>query len=95
VAHVSAGDGTTLGVAAEPAVGLTVRPWSTETIAATTHDHLLRGDGRTHVVLDLAQSGVGTAACGPGPLPPYRLTARRVQGSLLFTTTRPTMEEPR
>lgn len=95
VARIGAVDGTTLGVAAEPAIGLTVRPWSTETLAATTHDHLLRSDGRSHVVLDLARSGVGTAACGPGPLPPYRLTARRVQGSLSFSTTRPTTEEPR
>ena len=41
-------------------------------------------DGRTHIVLDLAQAGVGTAACGPGPLPGYRLPARPVTGSLLF-----------
>ena len=82
-------------IAAEPAIALTVRPWSTEALAAVDHDHLLRGDGRTHVVLDLAQSGVGTAACGPGPLPPYRLTARRVQGSLLFTPTATTTEEHR
>jgi beta-galactosidase len=94
-ARIGTSDGTSLGIAAEPAIALTVRPWSTETLAATTHDHLLRGDGRTHVVLDLAQSGVGTAACGPGPLPPYRLTARRIQGSLSFRTTRPTTEEPR
>jgi beta-galactosidase len=89
--------GVALGITAEPAIGLTVRPWSTEMLAATTHDHLLVVDGRTHVVLDLARSGVGTAACGPGPLPPYRLTARRVQGSLLFsvTTATPTTEEHR
>jgi len=67
-----------------PAVALTVRPWSTETVAATTHDHLLRGDGRTHVVLDLAQHGVGTAACGPGVLPQYRLGAREVRASIHF-----------
>jgi beta-galactosidase len=94
-ARIGSSDGTSLDIAAEPAIALTVRPWSTETLAATTHDHLLRGDGRTHVVLDLAQSGVGTAACGPGPLQPYRLTARRIQGSLSFRTTRPTTEEPR
>ena len=79
-------------------ISLTVRPWSTEQLAAVDHDHLLRGDGRTHVVLDLAVAGVGTAACGPGPLPRYRLPARRVQGSLLFSRpsmSRPTTEEPR
>ncbi len=74
-----------LEIAATEAVALTVRPWSTETLAATTHDHLLRADGRTHVVLDLAQHGVGSAACGPGVLPPYQLTARTVRGSIRFT----------
>ncbi|HMP07433.1 MAG TPA: hypothetical protein PJ982_13870, partial [Lacipirellulaceae bacterium] len=59
-------------------MGLTVRPWSTEHLAATDHDHLLRPDGRVHVVLDLACSGVGTAACGPGGLPRYRLPAQEV-----------------
>ena len=63
-------------------VALTVRPWSTETLAATTHDHLLESDGRTHIVLDLAQSGVGTGACGPGVLQRYQLPARRVLGEL-------------
>jgi beta-galactosidase len=96
-ARIGAGGGVALGLTAEPAIGLTVRPWSTETLADTTHDHLLVGDGRTHVVLDLARAGVGTAACGPGPLPPYRLTARRVQGSLQFnvSTATPTTEELR
>jgi beta-galactosidase len=74
-----------LEVAARDGVALTVRPWSTETLAATTHDHLLHGDGRTHIVLDLAQHGVGTAACGPGVLPQYRLSAREVRGSIRFS----------
>ncbi|UYN82897.1 MAG: DUF4981 domain-containing protein [Microcella sp.] len=77
--------GAALEVEAPDGVALTVRRWSTETVAATTHDHLLRGDGRTHVVLDLAQHGVGTAACGPGVLPQYRLAARDVRASIRFT----------
>lgn len=88
----SAADRAALEVAAEPAIALTVRPWSTEQLAAVDHDHLLRGDGRTHVVLDMARSGVGTAACGPGPLRDYLLQARPVRGSLLFNLTG-TMEE--
>ncbi|MBN9185114.1 MAG: glycoside hydrolase [Microbacterium sp.] len=67
-----------------PPVALTVRPWSTERLATATHDHELVADGATHVVLDLAQDGVGTAACGPDILEPYRLTARRVTGTLVF-----------
>ncbi|TXK18768.1 glycoside hydrolase family 2 TIM barrel-domain containing protein [Homoserinibacter sp. GY 40078] len=77
-----------LEVTADPAVAVTVRPWSTEHLAAVEHDHLLRTDGRTHVVLDLAQEGVGTAACGPGPLPAYRLPARALRGAFTFRTDR-------
>ncbi len=92
-ARLTTADGAAaLEIAADPAVALTVRPWSTEQLAAVEHDHLLHGDGRTHVVLDVAQSGVGTAACGPGPLPDVRLRARPVRGSLLFSVTG-TMEE--
>jgi beta-galactosidase len=95
-ARLAGGDGTALTIAAEPAVALTVRPWSTEALAAADHDHRLHGDGRTHVVIDLLQCGVGTAACGPGPLPPYRLTARPVRGSLRFNpTVTPATEELR
>ncbi len=83
-ARVERAGAAALEVAAPESVALTVRPWSTETVAATTHDHLLRGDGRTHVVLDLAQHGVGTGACGPGVLPQYRLGAREVRASIRF-----------
>lgn len=85
-ARIELPGGRALEFASADGVALTVRPWSTETLAATTHDHLLRRDGRTHVVLDLAQHGVGSAACGPGVLPQYQLTARFVRGSILFST---------
>lgn len=65
-------------------VGLTVRPWSPATIAATTHEADLVPTGRIHVAIDLAAAGVGTAACGPGVLPPYRLPAQTVRGSITF-----------
>lgn len=76
--------GSALEVAAPDGVALTVRPWSTETLAATTHDHLLVRDARTHIVLDLAQHGAGTAACGPGVLPQYQLHAQPLRGVLEF-----------
>lgn len=84
-ARLALPQGRALEVASTEGVALTVRPWSTETLAETTHDHLLRGDGRTHVVLDLAQHGTGTGACGPGVLPAYRLTARTVRGGIRFS----------
>lgn len=67
---------------------VTARPWSTEAVAAASHSDQLHSDGRTHVVLDLVHSGVGTAACGPGVLPPYRLTAHHVRRVLRITAER-------
>ncbi|GAA2519767.1 glycoside hydrolase family 2 TIM barrel-domain containing protein [Winogradskya humida] len=55
-------------------VSLTVRPWSRATIAATAHDHELPDATETWISLDAATSGVGTASCGQGVLPEYRLT---------------------
>lgn len=77
--------GDRLELSAEAGVSLTARPWSAHHLAATTHDHLLRADGALHVNVDFAVSGVGTAACGPGVLLEYRLVARPVSGSVLFS----------
>ena len=71
---VLAGEGHRLEFTAEP-FSATIRPWSTEAVAAATHREQLVSDGRTHVVIDVARQGIGTAACGPGVLPEYRLDA--------------------
>ncbi|MCD5353077.1 DUF4981 domain-containing protein [Kineosporia mesophila] len=65
-------------------VAVTVSPWSRDTLAATAHHHELEADGRTHLSLDVFQSGVGTATCGPGVLPRYRLTPRPGRVTLLL-----------
>lgn len=57
-------------------LGLAVRPWSTAELDARVHDGALRPDGRTWVTLSAALHGVGSAACGPEPLPQYVLSAR-------------------
>lgn len=62
----------------------TARDVSTEALAKATHRHELQPDGNTHVILDLAQHGIGTASCGPGVLPAHQLSARSVTASLLF-----------
>jgi beta-galactosidase len=66
------------------APAITVRPWSAEELIGTAHDDELRSDGRTHVIVDLVRAGVGTARCGPGVLPEYRLPARDVSGGIRF-----------
>ncbi|WP_110589470.1 glycoside hydrolase family 2 TIM barrel-domain containing protein [Microbacterium suaedae] len=63
---------------------LTVSPYAREEIARAEHNWDLRADGRTHVSIDLAQSGVGTASCGPGVLPRHRLAPRSFRTSLLL-----------
>jgi beta-galactosidase len=72
------------GVASSVGMGVTIRPWSPKTVAATSHNHLLRTNGLLHVALDMASSGVGTAACGPGVLVKYRLPAQVVNGQFVF-----------
>ncbi|GLY17489.1 beta-galactosidase [Kineosporia sp. NBRC 101677] len=65
-------------------VAVTVSPYSRKTLATTAHQHELVADGRTHVSIDLFQAGVGTAACGEGVLPRYRLAARPGRVTLLL-----------
>lgn len=77
--------GSQLSARSQQGVGMTIRPWSTAWVAKTTHDHLLPTTNQANVVFDFACSGVGTAACGPGVLPAYRLPAKPVQGRITFT----------
>jgi beta-galactosidase len=63
---------------------LTVSRHSRPALAAAAHNWELPAEGRTFVSIDLAQSGVGTATCGPGVLPRYRLPARSAAISLVL-----------
>ncbi|MHC6595200.1 glycoside hydrolase family 2 TIM barrel-domain containing protein [Arthrobacter sp. C152] len=67
--------GGTLSVSGEP-FALTVRPYSLAVLDAAAHRSDLVPDGRSYIYLDHARRGVGTAACGPGVLEPYRLAPR-------------------
>ncbi|WP_082007129.1 glycoside hydrolase family 2 TIM barrel-domain containing protein [Pseudarthrobacter phenanthrenivorans] len=67
--------GRQLSVAGEP-FALTVRPYSLRALEAATHRPDLPADGRSYIYVDHILRGVGTAACGPGVLEPYRLKPR-------------------
>ncbi len=68
-AELTDADGNGLRIEAAPDLfGLTVRRWSTEALEAATHTDELVATDTTYVTLDIAQAGVGSAACGP-PLP--------------------------
>ncbi|PWH06437.1 beta-galactosidase [Brachybacterium endophyticum] len=72
------GAGHQVEVTSPEGLGLAVRPWSTAELDATAHDGALEPDGRTWLTLSAALHGVGSAACGPEPLPQYVLSARPV-----------------
>lgn len=74
------------GEALDAGVALTVSPWDRTTLSTTSHASLLPAPTATHVSIDIAQSGVGTATCGPGVLPRHRLPARDASFALLFET---------
>ena len=57
----------------DPSFGLTARRWTTAELDPARHRPDLVPGERVQVNLDLAQHGIGTASCGPGVLPPYRL----------------------
>jgi beta-galactosidase len=67
--------GAGLRIEGSPTTHLTVRRWSTEQLDAARHTVELVDEGCLFVHLDAAQQGIGTASCGPGVLPDYRLAA--------------------
>jgi beta-galactosidase len=73
-ARLSRPDGSVLSIFGDPAVDLTVRPWSTATLASARHTCDLRPDGRIHLYADAAHHGLGSASCGP-PVPAWHALA--------------------
>ncbi|MDN3242498.1 glycoside hydrolase family 2 TIM barrel-domain containing protein [Glycomyces tritici] len=87
-ARLASPDGAALRFSGAPHFAFTVRPWTTEDLAAATHPHELVERDRLSVNLDAALHGLGSASCGPGPLPEYRLQAGSTAFSLGFSTDR-------
>ncbi|MEP6851856.1 MAG: glycoside hydrolase family 2 TIM barrel-domain containing protein [bacterium] len=73
-----------LRVIGGPTFALTVRRWTSEDLAAARHPYDLRARDRVYVNVDVAQTGVGTAACGPGPLPQHILWAEPTTFEVTF-----------
>jgi beta-galactosidase len=79
------GDGPGLRLDGRPHFALTVRPWTSEALAAARHaEDLVADPDWVWVNADAAQQGIGTASCGPGVLPAYRLDPRPVALELAF-----------
>ncbi|TXT05963.1 hypothetical protein VHUM_03724 [Vanrija humicola] len=56
-----------------PSFALTARRWTTADLDKATHATDLTPRDKVYLNLDKAHAGVGTASCGPGPLPQYIL----------------------
>ncbi|MDQ1543149.1 MAG: beta-galactosidase [Actinomycetota bacterium] len=76
--------GSGLRVTADPLVQFTARRWTTEDLDAATHDGELVARDRIWLNLDIAQTGVGTASCGPEALPQYVLRPEVAHLSVTF-----------
>jgi beta-galactosidase/evolved beta-galactosidase subunit alpha len=62
-------------VTGAPLFGFSAHAWSTQALAEALHQDELVPEPRTWLHLDHRQYGLGSAACGPGPLAPYVLTS--------------------
>ncbi|HZZ96660.1 MAG TPA: glycoside hydrolase family 2 TIM barrel-domain containing protein [Jatrophihabitantaceae bacterium] len=74
--------GAGLRIEGEPTVDMAVRRWSSEALDRARHPNELARDDRVWINLDKAQHGLGSASCGPGVLPQYRLLAEPTSFSL-------------
>ncbi|WP_157859139.1 glycoside hydrolase family 2 TIM barrel-domain containing protein, partial [Streptomyces pathocidini] len=75
-----------LRIEGAPHFGLTARRWTTEDLEAARHPTDLVPRDRVFVHLDLAHHGLGSASCGPGPLPEHQLRPTETTFELLFRT---------
>ncbi|RRS01632.1 glycoside hydrolase family 2 TIM barrel-domain containing protein [Glycomyces terrestris] len=78
------GGGRTLTVLGAPHFAFTVRPWTSEDLAAARHRTDLVERDRLYLNLDAGLQGMGSAACGPGVLPEHRLLPRAAAFTLGF-----------
>jgi beta-galactosidase len=68
--------------------GLTARRWTDADLAAATHRNQLVAGEHIELSLDIGHQGIGTASCGPGPLPDYELFLNKTAFSVVFEPVR-------
>jgi beta-galactosidase len=85
-AELTRADGTGLRIEAidGPELSMTVRRWSTDALAAAKHANELVPSDRLHLHLDVGHYGLGSASCGPGALPQYRLELKPTVWTMRF-----------
>ena len=80
----TAPDGTGLRVDGDPEFAFTARRWDSASLEAARHTRDLVPGDLVHLTLDAAQHGLGSASCGPGVLPRYRLVPQKTGFTLWF-----------
>ncbi|MFD1050660.1 beta-galactosidase small subunit, partial [Kibdelosporangium lantanae] len=75
------------GIGIEGDFAFTARRWTSEALDEATHTQELEPTEWIHLNLDIAQNGLGSAACGPGVLPEYQLRAHPATIELTFRRT--------
>ncbi len=83
-ARLTAPDGAGLRVDGDPVFDFTARRWTAADLEEARHTVDLVPDELVHLTLDVAQHGLGTASCGPGVLPRYRLVPQKTGFTLWF-----------
>ena len=78
------GAGAGLSIAGDPVADITARRWTSEDLDAARHPVDLRPGDRIWLNIDHAQNGLGSASCGPGVLPAYRLHAGPATFTVVF-----------
>lgn len=71
--------GNGIRVTSPEAFQFSVVPYTDANIVAARHINKLKRNGTVTVHLDAQQAGVGTATCGPGVLPQYRIPVRETK----------------
>ncbi len=81
---VADASGRGLRVAGDPLFAFTLRRWTSADLDAARHAAELTPGDALWLTLDLAHHGLGSASCGPGVLPQYRLEARPFRASFVL-----------
>ncbi|WP_203567350.1 glycoside hydrolase family 2 TIM barrel-domain containing protein [Aestuariimicrobium ganziense] len=81
-AEVSSTGGQGVRITAERPFDISLKPWTEKAIAAAAHPSEIERDEVNWLHVDLAQASIGSAACGPFPLPKYWLRPEPMRLSL-------------
>lgn len=84
-ASVTNGRGVGLLAIAKPLINVSVHHYTPEDLTRAQHTYDLKPRPETIWHLDHAQGGLGSASCGPGPLPQYLLQPAETRFSVILT----------